>query len=152
MNSCKIDFEISRYKNLKRNTRDFPGNPVVKILLLILLLIPGQRTKIPYTSLCGQKVKEKKRNRKQRRERGRRKRAITGAHGLFQTQITDILLSVLGYVPSAQQRQRAGTEPSTLKFRTSKIYFIHAGRLKMAHPSSRKQRKKGEKYKSALRN
>ena len=34
MNNFKIDFEISRYQNLKRNARDFPGNPVVKILLL----------------------------------------------------------------------------------------------------------------------
>lgn len=74
--------------------------------------------------------RKEKRNTKQRRERGRRKRAITGAHGLFQTQITDILLSVLGYVPSAQQTQRAGTEPSTLKFRTSKIYLIHGRKTK----------------------
>lgn len=74
--------------------------------------------------------RKEKRNTKQRRERGRRKRAITGAHGLFQTQITDILLSVLGYVPSAQQTQRAGTKPSTLKFRTSKIYLTHGRKTK----------------------
>ena len=70
MNNCKIDFEISRYQNLIRNTRDFPGNPVVKILLLILLLILGQRTKIPYTSLCVQKVKEKKKGIQNKEGRG----------------------------------------------------------------------------------
>lgn len=89
------------------------------------------------------KVKKKKRIEKQRRERGRRKRAITGAYGLFQTDNRYIAFSSR-LCPQPSRDKELGLVP-TLKFRTLKIYLIHAGRLKWHNLSSRKSREKGEK-------